>query len=366
MADKSGIEWTDATWNPLAGCSIVSAGCTNCYAMKQAARLLDKPGSHYEGTTRKVNGNPVWTGKVSLAPDHIITQPLRWKRPRRIFVNSMSDLFHESVPNEWIDRVFSVMALCPHHIFQVLTKRPERMREYFEKNFHPHHVASRADKYSPGCHDEIASMKFPLGNVWLGVSVEDQTRANERIPLLLDTPAAVRFLSCEPLLGPVELEESWHGECALNSECWGDCAWCSNGHPPLYNCQKGQQSEAELNKGRSGIDWVIVGGESGPGARPMHPDWVRALRDQCTAAGVPFFFKQWGEFASVYDREKDDPDWKRCGEIECQNQPGRWMNLEGGHGFHGDRVHYMKRPGKKAAGRLLDGQTWDQFPRALK
>ncbi|MFN3827825.1 MAG: DUF5131 family protein [Micavibrio sp.] len=358
MADKSGIEWTDATWNPLAGCSIVSAGCTNCYAMKQAARLLDKPGSHYEGTTKKVNGNAVWTGKVSLAPDHIITQPLHWKRPRRIFVNSMSDLFHESVPNEWIDRIFAIMALCPHHIFQVLTKRPERMREYFEKNFHPHHVAARADKYSPGCHDEIASIKFPLKNVWLGVSVEDQASANKRIPFLMDTPAAVRFLSCEPLLESVNLERivisSFPRLEFLNAfDGWKSTkiSACTFGNDPTN---------------LKGIDWVIVGGESGPGTRAMHPDWVRSLRDQCTAASVPFFFKQWGEFSPVYDRDNNDTDWRKCSEIECQNQPGRWMNLEGGHGFHGDRVHYMKRTGKKAAGRLLDGQTWDQFPEALK
>ena len=146
MADNTGIEWTDATWNPVVGCSIVSPGCTNCYAMQMAARIEKmQPESHYAGTTKRVNGNAVWTGKVALAPDHILTAPLRWKKPRRIFVNPMGDLFHESIPDAWIDRVFAVMALAPQHRFQLLTKRAKRMREYCSDPATPFRVAKAMD-----------------------------------------------------------------------------------------------------------------------------------------------------------------------------------------------------------------------------
>lgn len=294
MADKTGISWTDATWNPIVGCSVVSPGCTNCYAMRDAARIVrcsEGAGraSHYEGTIEPSKAGPVWTGKVALAPDHIVAKPLSWRRPRRIFVNSMGDLFHESVPDEWIDRVFAVMALAPQHTFQVLTKRSGRMREYLSGEA-LRRVAAAANRIRA----VTGMITWPLPNVWLGVTAEDQTRADDRVPDLLATPAAVRFVSCEPMLGPVDLLTAWCGESALDSECWGDCAWCKNGHPPLHNCQKGRQSLEDLIRGKSGLDWVICGGESGPNARPMHPDWARGLRDQCAAAGVPFHFKQWG------------------------------------------------------------------------
>lgn len=238
MADKTGISWTDATWNPTVGCTLVSPGCTNCYAMQVANRLLDKPGSHYEGTTKMVNGKAVWTGKLAMAPEHILTQPFRWKRPRKIFVNSMSDLFHEDVPFYWIDTVFKAMQLSPEHTFQILTKRADRMREYMLANYPP-------------------DLGFPTPeNVWLGVSVEDQRRADERIPILLDTPAQVRFLSCEPLLGPVDFIQHWRKAGCLN--------------------------------------WVIVGGESGKGARPFNISWAGELKVQCRAYGVAFFMKQMG------------------------------------------------------------------------
>lgn len=417
MADKTGIEWTDASWNPVVGCSIVSPGCTNCYAMKQAYRIekmSEGAGrrSHYAGTTQQSKAGAVWTGKVNLAPDHIITQPLRWKRPRRIFVNSMSDLFHEDIPDDWIDKVFAVMILCPQHTFQVLTKRANRMSDYITDHGAPFRVSRVIDgiKFAPGSeeekiipienypgyfvsshgyiysekhgtrrkmkpdtgeqghqrvqlyrdnaekrgdrflvhrlvleafvgpapspkaqgrhrdgnptnnalsnliwgdqyqnwldskrhgthrrhsklsHDQVIEIRdlheagengeilarkydvsatqirnivrgdqwsiepeisWPPENCWLGVSVEDQARADERIPSLLSTPAAVRFISFEPLLGPVDVT------------------------PYIQS-----------------LNWAIVGGESGPGARPMHPDWARSLRDQCQAAGVPFFMKQ--------------------------------------------------------------------------
>ena len=256
MADNSRIEWTDATWNPITGCSRVSRGCGGpdgggCYAERLAATRLRRHPSRRGLTDR--HGR--WTGEVRFNRQWL-HQPLGWRKPRRIFVCAHSDLFHERVPDEWIDRVFGVMAQCPRHVFQVLTKRAQRMRDYVR-------ARSRA-RYAP-----------LLRNVWLGVSVEDQPTADERIPVLMETPAVVRWISAEPLLGPIRLR-------------WIDA--------PL-------------------LHWVVAGGESGPNARPMDPDWVRSLRDQCEYLGAPFFFKQWGGV----------------------------------------------RP--KAGGRVLDGRTWDGMPR---
>jgi protein gp37 len=235
MSEHSGIEWTDATWNPITGCTKISPGCKNCYAERLAIRL-------------RAMGNPRYRDgfKVTLQEDQLIL-PLRWKQPRRIFVNSMSDLFHEAVPESYVRRVFDVMLAAPHHVFQVLTKRSERLAE-------------------------LAPSLPWASHIWQGVSVESR-RYVSRIIALQSVPALVRFLSIEPLLGPIP-------------------------HLPL-----------------GGVDWVIVGGESGGGRRPMAPDWVREIRDQCLAADVPFFFKQWG---------------------------GRTP---------------------KAGGRVLDGLVWDGMPR---
>ncbi len=228
------------------------------------------PMGHYRGTTKVVNGNPVWTGQVNFAPQKTLTKPLRWTRPRRIFVNSMSDLFHANVPNEQIDAVFAVMHLATQHEFQLLTKRAERAHSYLRDTATLGRLTNRLG-YEP---------EWPLPNVWLGVSVEDQKRADERIPLLLDTPAAIRWISAEPLLGPVNLcgisTMRYRGAEVLNAltgtleGMFGD--YCSTLLPAL--------------------DWVVLGGESGPGARPMHPEWARTLRDQCQEVGVPFFMKQ--------------------------------------------------------------------------
>ena len=222
MADKTGISWTDATWNPIVGCSVVSPGCTNCYAMRDAARIVrcsEGAGrvTHYEGTIEPSKAGPVWTGKVALAPDYIVAKPLSWRRPRRIFVNSMGDLFHESVPDEWIDRVFAVMALAPQHTFQVLTKRARRMREYLAARSQPDERGNPAEDIrvhltawlaTPSWRAKhpaqaalmplgkfCAAITWPLPNVWLGVTAEDQTRANERIPDLLATPDCGVFRS---------------------------------------------------------------------------------------------------------------------------------------------------------------------------
>lgn len=370
MTGKTKIEWTDKTWNPIVGCSIVSPGCTNCYAMKFAGNRLDgnPKAPHYAGTTTRTKAGPVWTGKVALAPDHILTAPLRWRKPAMIFVNSMGDLFHEDVPDAWIDRVFAVMALTPQHTYQVLTKRAERMKAYMERrcpNGHRPSLDYAAIMAATGRWNtpKLDLTAWPLPNVWLGVSTEDQARADERIPNLLETPAAVRFISAEPLLGPIDLNVAWHGEDALDAECWGECAWCDKGFPPLHNCQKGI---GDWERGKSGLDWIIAGGESGPGARPMHPDWVRSLRDQCADAGVAFFFKQWGEWEPHTPKADGDLGGDvRRGTVQIVQPGGEDLvevaELTGGRStLPGAR--YMRRVGKKAAGHMLDGIAHRAFP----
>lgn len=244
MSDKTAIEWTDATWNPVTGCSKVSAGCQHCYAETLAKRF---EGDAFRPWVAK------WAARNVVLHPNRLPMPLHWRTPRRVFVNSVSDLFHDQVPDAFVDRVFAVMAQAPQHQFQVLTKRPERMRAYITQ--------SCTGVSAPG----------PMPHVWLGTSVEQQRWVAPRVGALAATPAAVRFLSCEPLLGPLDVS-------------------------------------AYLATGR--IHWVIVGGESGAGARPVDPAWVRALRDQCVACGVPFFFKQWGGVARARaGRELDGRTW---------------------------------------------------------
>lgn len=336
---NSKIEWTNNTWNPLRGCSRVSEGCRNCYAEQVAGRFSGE-GQPYEGLITKTAKGATWNGQIKLVPEKL-EEPLRWTKAGKIFVNSMSDLFHENVPDEYIDQVFAVMALAPRHTFQVLTKRPERMRAYLEMDNRAEAIGwAETDIYEArgrlpiGAYHGPTHRKLPLSNVWLGVSVENQESADERIPLLLQTPSAVRWISAEPLLGPIDIS-AW-----IDPDYFTGCA----------------------DDGIKGLHWVVVGGESGRNARPMHPDWARSLRDQCEDANVPFLFKQWGEYVSVYDRQKDGPDWRRCGEVAASNEPGRWLNVAGGHGFHGDSVHFVKKIGKKTAGRVLDGRTWDEYP----
>jgi len=354
MGDATGIEWTDATWNPVVGCSIVSPGCTNCYAMSMAARIERmQPGSHYAGTTQPSKAGPVWTGKLALAPEHILLAPLRWRKPRRIFVNSMGDLFHEDVPDAWIDQVLAIMAMSPQHTYQVLTKRAARMRAYFDARRTGDPWAEAADLVADalGLADHPAVLEpsgLPLPNVWLGVSTEDQRRADERVPDLLATPAAVRFVSAEPLLGPIK----FYSLTPVRNEQGATEAWLD----PLRGLQfgPGQHETAKL-------DLVIVGGENGP--RPMHPDWARDLRDQCAAAGTAFFFKQWGSYEPAVDRERDDPDWRLDYSWKfADGDKMKWLNLAGGTGFHGERFHVMRRVGKANAGRLLDGAEHNAMP----
>jgi len=303
---KTSIEWTDASWNPVVGCTEVSPGCANCYAARLAgARLKNHPdynGLVIPGTQRNsiesAKRGPRrlarWSGQVRFLP-HRLEEPLCWRRPRRIFVCDMGDLFHESVPDEFLASVFRVMSRARHHTFQVLTKRAARMKQFVSsvKQWQGFHTHNGEPPEGYGGHGQILGSQWPLPNVWLGVSVENQHFADERIPLLSETPAAVRFLSCEPLLGSLNLQ--WF----------------------------------------SGIHWVIAGGESGAGARPMHPDWARGLRDQCRAARVPFFFKQWGEY--IYDFQMEHPS--------TVTAPSSCFKV-----------------GKKKAGRLLDGREWNEFP----
>jgi len=393
MSEHSAIEWTDATWPIVQGCDYESPGCTHCYAVSVVHRLAHNPNPKISaplaGLIEKRKGKLFWTGKVALREDRL-DWPLTWREPKMIFVPSHGDIFHPDVPDAFLDRIFAVMALAPQHTFQVLTKRPERMRDYLNT---PHRHDKIAAAWNWSHHDKRGADNrnaglWPFPNIWLGVSVEDQARADERIPLLLDTPAAVRFLSCEPLLGPVDLTR-WLPDC---HECGASCGWRSGAldYPAQEKCNHcgettksadidefcpkcGHQDFSGVCPQCGGdvvqshpdtpcLDWVIVGGESGDRARPMHPYWARSLRDQCAAAGVPFFFKQWGAWTAVYDRDRDDPDWRRCDTVACRTPDGRWLNLDGGHGFHGERVVRVYRVGKKAAGRLLDGRTWDQFP----
>lgn len=379
MAQRSKIEWTDATWNAITGCSVVSPGCTNCYAMRMAGtRLKDHPSR--KGLTIGSKAGPVWTGEVRLNEDWLM-QPLRWPKPRVIFVCAHGDLFHEAVPEHWIDRVFAVMALAPQHTFQVLTKRSARMRAYFESE--PQDRISGEAGTLMHWDDMPQRDAGPLSNVWLGVSAEDQARADERIPDLLATPAAVRFVSAEPLLGPVDLTQITTSSDGYNLRLNAFTGiarhtWHKNfaggGHDP------GQAGI--IDSYQPGLDWVIVGGESGRGARPMHPAWARSLRDQCQQAarsgatgadkttGVPFFFKQWGAWGPW---EPEAAPYWRSPNGKCVDRhvlfpadfdkdrnwdDGLWA-VAGGW----DHVVFQ-RVGKTAAGALLDGREWREMPAA--
>lgn len=338
MGDKSGIEWTDATWNPVVGCSKVSPGCDNCYAITQAERIQRMGGKGaiaYEGTT--ADGD--WSGLVRTLPERL-DQPLKWRRPRRIFVNSMSDLFHPDVDDQFIARVFAVMALAKHHQFQVLTKRSARMRATLARRWETEGINSFESwtEHFVGDYDQEYPVVWPLPNVWLGTSIESDRYAF-RARMLRETPAAIRFLSLEPLLGPL---------------------------PSLQ---------------LDGIDWVIVGGESGPGARPMHPDWVRDIRDACVFLGLPFFFKQWGAWVPAAVEDDSDFSGGRAFDHPLGGRHSASIRERSRKAFTSGETRLL-RPGdetkggtrmldantvalnigKHKAGRELDGRTWDQYP----
>lgn len=324
------IQWCDSVWNPTTGCSKVSEGCRNCYAERLWPRLKAMGNAAY----RDRNFND-----VACHPERL-EQPLEWKKPRRIFVNSMSDLFHEDVPFEFVDRVMNAAYTAKQHVYLVLTKRPERMKLYFES-----------------CRERGLPVVFWMQhglNLWLGVSVENQATADERIPLLLQTPAVVRFISAEPLLGPINLTRLCDDKAYTIDSING----IMRSNDPI---SLNPESPLQMNK----LDWVITGGESGPKARPAHPDWVRSLRDQCQAANIPFFFKQWGEFAQC-DYEGKDYGARY---IDSQCIDGELWDLDkcdekGNLYSTGDNLICPKckglgyiRVGKKKAGRILDGRT---------
>jgi len=295
VAQKSKIEWTDSTWNPIRGCSMAKGselgGCLNCYAARLNARNLPnlKSPTTGESFARILESGPRWTGKIELIPS-TLQLPLRWKQPQRIFVNSQSDLFHEDLAFDDIDRIMNVMGRASQHTFKALTKRPEIAVRYYESR-------CAADE----------AILTGMRRLWLGVSAEDQKTADIRIPLLLTVPVAIRFLSYEPALGPVNLARYLD------------------------------------------LDWVIAGGESGPSARPAHPDWFRFVRDQCAAADIPFFFKQHGAWV--------------VHEIENEGQ-GRSVsiNIAGEFSMSGERVIRVKHVGKASAGAVLDGREHRDRP----
>lgn len=352
MADNSPIEWTEATWNVITGCDIESPGCINCYAMTLAGSRLRNHPSRVGLTKQAANGAHVWTGEVRFN-EQWLDQPMRWTRPRMIFVVAHGDLFHPSVPDEWIDKVFAVMARARWHTYQVLTKRAKRMREYLSNPDTRWRILIAASKI-PYC--AMEAMPWPLPHVWIGVSAEDQKRADERIPELLQAPAAVRWVSLEPLIGPIDLVET----------CWNHV----DGDTAMRFATAVDKATVSLRT-IFGIDWVVPGGESGPRARPSHPDWFRSLRDQSVAAGVAFLFKQHGAWLEVDGNEPTRTiDTDHPAYVEERDRCDGFISLDG-HFIRSmaecrDNVPYrgLVRVGKKSAGRVLDGRTWDEFPRA--
>lgn len=332
MSDNSTIEWLNkpgykpATWNPVIGCDRVSEGCDNCYPIP-LARIREKNpnpkvAAAFAGVVEHTGDRLDWTGQVNLLPDRLDT-PLHWRLPRMVFVTSLGDLFHKAAPDEFIAKVFAVMAQTGRHIYVIFTKRHARMRALLSSAEFIELVQREIDALCDDPDEQhIPEEGWPLPNVWVGVSVENQQWADIRIPALLETPAAVRCISAEPLLGPIDLAE-WLGPRCRASRAQAD---------------------------RPFLDWVVTGGESGPGARPMHPDWPRSLRDQCQEAGVAFHFKQWGAWAPTGVKGIGHPI------------PGR-AYVGDPIDEHGHRVE-MARVSKKAAGRELDGRTWDQYPTA--
>ncbi|RSS33778.1 DUF5131 family protein [Streptomyces sp. WAC08241] len=319
MADKTDIEWTDRTWNAVTGCTQISAGCDNCYARTIAER--------FRGGAAFPHGFD-----IQVRPDKV-NAPLTWRKPAKVFVNSMSDLFHAGIDRAWIADIFAVMAAAPRHTFQVLTKRHARMRSLLADPAFVDQVRSRA--IGKGLTPE--AWTWPLPNVWLGVSVENQQWADIRIPALLDTPATIRWISAEPLLGPIDITDY----------TWKPCP-CCNGEGHDEAC--GPCADTHCDSGRiKALRWVVAGGESGHGARPAHPDWFRTLRDQCAQERIPYLFKQWGAYIPT--------DYLVIG------GPRTKSNIAVGDPVDdlGHRVE-MKRVSKKAAGRELDGRIHDDYP----
>lgn len=303
MGAKTKIQWTDATWNPVTGCTPVSPACDNCYARRIAKRFQ---------------------GNFDVAEHRDrLGIPLRWRKLKRVFVCSMSDLFHEKVSHEFIEAVLHNASLTPH-TFLFLTKRPERMKEEFSA-------------YYDGLY--ASQLHKPVPRFWLGVTAENQEQADKRIPILLQIPAAVRFVSIEPMLSAVDLHLLRKKPCS-HGGCFNHVS-----HP----CER-----CGYQNGKLPLDWIIVGGETSPGARPIHPDWVRGVRDQCQAAGVPFFFKQWGEWV--------EKTWG-IGMPEGQTKEESLLHAQVRTFSDGMQV---ARIGKNRAGSELDGKVWNEFPKGAQ
>lgn len=342
MKHNTGIEWTHfpgyigETWNPLRGCSYVNEGCRNCYAARDGYRFSTRPEDPWNGFIKKGRHGPEWTGKVETLP-HKLLEPARWDKPRSIFVNSTSDLFHEKVPWDFIDQVFAVMAMCPRHIFIVLTKRPALMKEYLKKESARHVAITNQyraiqDRESKSLTSKAPAMIpfYPYNNILLGASCHDQGSFDEIWEQLRQITWYRKIVSYEPALGPINFK------------------WWDPGNP---------QNEGQWMASVEGVDlqgknrppaWLIMGGESGPNARPLHPEWVKDTRNQCRSVRVPFFFKQWGE-------------WGRPDPIDPEDGVKAFdgVHVDDGYGNY----EMMVRMGKKKAGRKFEGQEWSEFPK---
>lgn len=336
------MSWWGKSWNPILGCTKCSPACDHCYA----ERL------HTQRHKAKLAGAPMPLcyaepfDKVRFLPERT-WDPLRWRKTQRVFVGNMTDIFHPDVPDGWLDEIFEIMAHSPQHTFILCTKRPKRMEQYIN------------DVINSGMTWREGLTGRPLPNVWLGTTIWDQPSADDRIPILLSTPAAKHYVSYEPALGPVDLgpglDSSWRRcrTCGAEALALMDSPECGCADPNYAEPGEPVADWVSL----PALDWVICGGETGPGARPMHPDWPRALRDQCQAAGVPFFFKQWGEWGPLEGSHAGAPtpvcyyDESIVGTI-----PGWQSGISSGGQAH------MARVGTRRAGRVLDGRTWEEVP----
>ena len=358
MAARTLIEWTDATWNVVNGCSVLSPGCKHCYAMRLAGtRLRNHPSR--AGLTIDTAAGPVWNGQIRINWD-IIDQPLRWARPRMIFANAHGDMFHEAVPMDTIAQIYGTAVAAHHlrgHITQYLTKRADRQRdllnrpEFWERvnTTAEMLVMDRTDPLDRRSDDARATLRgydpdTPPPGIWAGVSAEDQERWDERTDLLMETPAFVRWVSVEPMLGPIIGSAPADKIFRMLSTWYGPDGFDDTGAQPERTRMPGYFPR---------VDWVVCGGESGPGARPLHPDWARSMRDQCEAAGVPFFFKQWGSCAPL------------MGARPAQSGLAAWPDgsVRSGHAAsRGGPGIAMFRGTKKITGRLLDGVAHNGMP----
>lgn len=356
MADGTKIEWADATWPVVQGCDYESPGCTNCYAVPLIWRMAHHPNpkisAQLGGLVKKqANGKLAWTGKIALREDRL-DWPLTWPDGRRIFVPSHGDLFHPGVPRWFQDRVFAVMAFCERQTFILLTKRPGALRAYLQGAIATRRLLPLGPGESPGG----IILNGPLPNLWLGFSAEDQQRLAERWKDagLLAEQGWRSWCSAEPLLRPLDL---------TRVEIIPDTARRAGIH---VNILTGEHHESGITAPDYKLSWLVVGGESGPGARPMHPDWARSLRDQCASAGVPFFFKQWGEWARYRPQPGGDLGGDvRAGRVTIVHPIGQSevevSRVTGGRNTIPGSV-YMARVGKPRAGRLLDGVEHNEFP----